>query len=137
MLARSSGTYDTGQAERGEVLRSLDALEGSLTRLGQQLAHVDGELRAIRASYRRLCEVSRLPELPLPPLRRLEALSARERRVALLAAGGHSNLEIASELCVSLETVKSQMRSVLRKLELPSRWQLDRLWSAAGSSLAE
>ena len=50
----------------------------------------------------------------------------RERLVAALAADGRTNAQVAAELHVNLHTVKSQMRSVLRKLEIDSRWQIDR-----------
>jgi len=54
-------------------------------------------------------------------------LTEQERRVATLAAYGHSNLEMAAELHVSVHTVKSQMSSILRKLDLRSRWELEGL----------
>lgn len=108
-----------------QVFRSLDALELSLRRLRQDLARVDSDLREIRQASQRLAQVGRLAgEGHLPPRQRLSPLTARERRVAVLAGGGRTNLEIASELRVSVHTVRSQMRSVLRKLELESRWQL-------------
>jgi DNA-binding NarL/FixJ family response regulator len=108
-----------------QVFRSLDALELSLRRLRQDLARVDSDLREIRQASQRLAQVGRLAgDGHLPPRQRLSPLTARERRVAVLAGGGRTNLEIASELRVSVHTVRSQMRSVLRKLELESRWQL-------------
>jgi DNA-binding NarL/FixJ family response regulator len=51
-------------------------------------------------------------------------LTARERLVAALAADGRTNGQVAHELQVSPQTVKTQMRSILRKLELDSRWQI-------------
>jgi DNA-binding NarL/FixJ family response regulator len=108
-----------------QVFRSLDALELSLRRLRQDLARVDSDLREIRQASQRLAQVGRLAgEGHLPPRQMVSPLTARERRVAVLAGGGRTNLEIASELRVSVHTVRSQMRSVLRKLELESRWQL-------------
>jgi DNA-binding NarL/FixJ family response regulator len=120
-----SRPIDLGPPEPVQVFRSLDALELSLRRLRQDLARVDADLRDARTAYRRLVEAGRLAaEGHLPRVSRLDPLTARERRVALLAGAGRSNLEIAAELRVSVHTVKSQMRSVLRKLELESRWQL-------------
>jgi DNA-binding NarL/FixJ family response regulator len=125
VLVETSVPVDSASAEPVQVFRSLDALELSLRRLRQDLARVDGDLREVRQAYRRLMEAGRLTaEAHLPRLRRLDPLTARERRVALLAAGGRSNVEIAADLGVSVHTIKSQMRSVLRKLELESRWQL-------------
>jgi DNA-binding NarL/FixJ family response regulator len=48
-------------------------------------------------------------------------LSAREREVLGLLAGGSSNLEIASKLYVSAETVKTHVAHLLRKLDVPNR----------------
>lgn len=125
MLVQAARPLDAVASDPVEVFRSLDALELSLRRLRQDLARVDGDLREIRQSVQRLAELGRLAgEGHLPSPQRLSPLTARERRVALLAGGGRSNLEIASELRVSVHTVRSQMRSVLRKLELESRWQL-------------
>lgn len=49
------------------------------------------------------------------------SLSPREREVAECAAAGRSNQEIAAELYLSPETVKSHLRSIFRKLGLRSR----------------
>jgi DNA-binding NarL/FixJ family response regulator len=125
VLVQASGPVDVVVSDPVQVFRSLDALELSLRRLRQDLARVDGDLREIRQAFQHLAELGRLAgEAHLPPPQRLSPLTTRERRVALLAGGGRSNLEIASELRVSVHTVRSQMRSVLRKLELESRWQL-------------
>ncbi len=66
-------------------------------------------------------------ELPrVGPDSRLYSLTHSERLVAALAADGRTNAQVAAELHVTLHTVKSQMRSVLRKLEIDSHWQIDR-----------
>ncbi len=59
---------------------------------------------------------------------RLTGLSPREREVALLAAAGYSNRQIAVALFISLATVKDHMHSILSKTALRSRSQLIAAW---------
>ncbi|HEY1883005.1 MAG TPA: AAA family ATPase [Candidatus Cybelea sp.] len=49
------------------------------------------------------------------------ALSSREREIAVLAARGHSNLEIARSLSISHKTVEKHLGSVYLKLGVTSR----------------
>lgn len=51
----------------------------------------------------------------------LAPLTARECEVLQLAAGGSANADIARQLYVGLETVKSHMRHVLHKLQAKDR----------------
>jgi DNA-binding CsgD family transcriptional regulator len=53
--------------------------------------------------------------------RRHALLTAREREVVHLVAAGATNRAIATELVVSVETVKSHMSSIMRKLGATSR----------------
>jgi DNA-binding CsgD family transcriptional regulator len=48
----------------------------------------------------------------------------------LLVAAGQSNLEIAASLHVSVHTVKTQLKSILRKLGMQSRWQVPDAFAA-------
>ena len=52
-----------------------------------------------------------------------EPLSPQEQRVLRLLAAGRSNPEIAQELVVSVNTVKTQVQSIYRKLNVKSRWE--------------
>ena len=51
-------------------------------------------------------------------------LSPRELEVALLAARGLSNKDVARQLNVAEQTIKQHMNRVLRKLSVPSRYSL-------------
>jgi DNA-binding NarL/FixJ family response regulator len=54
----------------------------------------------------------------------LDQLTQRERQVLRLIARGYSYKDIAKELTISTKTVESHVSSVLRKLQLSSRYQL-------------
>ena len=53
----------------------------------------------------------------------LDRLTDREREVLQALAGGLSDQEIADRLCLSYETVRTHMKSILRKLGVESRLQ--------------
>ncbi|HEX5995339.1 MAG TPA: response regulator transcription factor [Jiangellales bacterium] len=65
-------------------------------------------------------------------LRRLEALTDRERDVALALARGRSNAEIATETFMSVATVKTYVSRLLTKLDLNNRVQIAILVHDAG-----
>jgi DNA-binding NarL/FixJ family response regulator len=53
----------------------------------------------------------------------VQSLTDREREVLLLVAGGRSNQEIASDLGISLDTVKSHVKHIFTKLGVRDRSQ--------------
>ncbi|MHA7808650.1 MAG: helix-turn-helix transcriptional regulator [Marinobacter adhaerens] len=68
---------------------------------------------------------SALESAPLPSSPAdLSALSAREHQVALLAAKGSSNRNIATKLGITERTVKEHMGSIFKKLAVRDRMQL-------------
>jgi DNA-binding CsgD family transcriptional regulator len=73
-------------------------------------------------------EVARTGIRPSAPL----DLTATERRVAQLAAAGHTNREIAERLFISLRTAESTLSRVYRKLGVRSRAELARDFAAHG-----
>ena len=54
------------------------------------------------------------------------ALTARETEVSELLQDGRTNAEIAEELSIGIETVRTHARSIYRKLGVPSRRELAR-----------
>jgi DNA-binding CsgD family transcriptional regulator len=54
----------------------------------------------------------------------MDSLTATERRVADLAAGGLGNRQIAQHLFVTLPTIETHMRHVFQKIGITSRAQL-------------
>jgi DNA-binding NarL/FixJ family response regulator len=62
----------------------------------------------------------------------LEALTPREREVAITVAEGLSNAEIAERLSVSESTVKVHLGHVMAKLAVPNRTKLALLIHDAG-----
>ena len=69
---------------------------------------------------------ARAPELRLQTLAResTESLTAREQEILQLVLQRRTNPEIARALVVEVSTVKSHMRSLLRKLGIQSRRDL-------------
>ncbi len=55
--------------------------------------------------------------------RSVDALTAREREVTALLAQGMTNRQIAEQLVISEDTVKTHVRSIFRKLGVTDRAQ--------------
>jgi LuxR family maltose regulon positive regulatory protein len=75
-------------------------------------------IRKLLAALKQDDAGARLPAKRLP-----EALSGRELEVLQLVASGKSNRRIASELFVSVGTVKTHINNLYRKLDAHSRTQ--------------
>jgi DNA-binding CsgD family transcriptional regulator len=147
---RAAGLVAGG--ERGEELlrEAIDVLSGTDNRLEQARALADlGALlrrgnrrvearnllrRAVDAAHRIGAEVlARRAETELKAtgakprrvlLTGLEALTASERRIAELAAQGHTNAEIAQTLFVTAGTVEGHLTHVFQKLDVNARTEL-------------
>jgi DNA-binding NarL/FixJ family response regulator len=97
--------------------RRLGALQTAL-----QAAH--RELEAARSDYQLLAQATKEASMPSLDVAVALPLTPAEQRVAALAAVGLRDAEIASALCLSVNTIRTHMKSVLRKLNMHSRWQL-------------
>ena len=91
-----------------------------LAREGDQRAAAAAALRARELADR--CGSPRTPALASLTAR--AALTNAEREIALLAAVGHPNREIAAERVISLRTVENTLRRVYMKLGIDRREQL-------------
>jgi DNA-binding CsgD family transcriptional regulator len=90
----------------------------------EPLAHrAETELRATGAKPRRVL------------LTGLEALTASERRIAELAALGHSNSEIAQTLFITIRTVEGHLTHVFQKLDVTTRTALPAALAAPHAAL--
>jgi DNA-binding NarL/FixJ family response regulator len=119
LLWRAEAYVDLGAAMRadGQAVSSREIL-----REGMELAHrcgatpladrAEAELRAAGGRPRRRAGIG------------ADALTASERRVAELAAGGASNKEIAQSLFVTLRTVELHLSNAYGKLQIRSRHEL-------------
>jgi DNA-binding CsgD family transcriptional regulator len=125
---------------------SAGAGAGALAGCLEQGAYVLFDLNALPAE---LLELSRSGSLGsdrtmgrhnahLPsPLQSLLLLTSSERRVLYFLTAGRSAQEIADELVVSLATVRSHIRSVLRKLGVRSQLAAVAVANSRGLVLAE
>jgi DNA-binding NarL/FixJ family response regulator len=80
-------------------------------------------LLAPSVTRRLIAEFSRLGAPRAPSRRRLEQLTERETEVLALVATGRSNAEIAAQLVVAEQTVKTHVGRVLAKLGVRDRAQ--------------
>ena len=63
-------------------------------------------------------------EAYLAKIPKLASLTRKEREVYALILGRLSNRDIATSLYLSLPTIKTHVRSILRKMEVRNRWEL-------------
>ncbi|HEY2638872.1 MAG TPA: response regulator transcription factor, partial [Streptosporangiaceae bacterium] len=109
-----------------------DVLHANLNRWLRPSRQTVGEATAARliAEGRQMpfpavvaCALAVEPE-PAEPLAGRPALTRREAEVAALVARGHTNRDIASQLCVSVRTVEVHVDHILTKLGFHTRTQL-------------
>lgn len=98
----------------GYLTRSVSSSE-LLTYL-RQLARGEPDVTLTLECFRRLSAASTHT--------RLDALTAREREIVELVGQGATNKEIARELSVSINTIKTHVRHILEKLQVARRYEV-------------
>jgi DNA-binding CsgD family transcriptional regulator len=129
--ARAAATRDTellhGVVDRYERIDVLGYAAEAAAELAE-LHRVAGQLRRAAAAQQRAGELAaRAGGLGTPAMARggsVEPLTAREREVALLAAGGFSSKEVGQRLHLSTRTVDTHLARVYRKLGITGRTEL-------------
>ena len=127
LLARGTRTSSladlTGAADIAASLE-LDALEARCVAVGIDCSRAAEDAVAARIMQARLDRLAgRVPVLPVVPSRALPVLTVREREVAILAARGTSNRQIAEDLGLSVRTVEGHLYQVFAKLAVSTRTQ--------------
>jgi DNA-binding CsgD family transcriptional regulator len=113
------------------VAEALDAAREAAAVYGRVGATGDQDLaqrceRRLRGGARRGAGGGRVRR----PAHGLGALTAGERRVAELLAGGATKQHVAAQLFVSFHTVDTHLRAVYAKLGIHTRAELARIWHA-------
>ena len=150
---RACGLVGQGEERLTHLSEAVAVLEASVARLELARALVDLGAELRRSNRRsdarerlerglelaRACGAPPLAELAVKELAAAgarprkdlyadrDALTPSEERVALMAADGLANAEIAQALFVSLKTVEAHLSSAYRKLGIGSRHQLGRV----------
>lgn len=115
MLAAGADGYCLKSIQWQQLLCVIRLLQGGGTYLDPQIAH---GLSSMLKSQPTLSSRDTRPDTA-----KLTILSERERDILQLISEGHSNQEIATELYLSLGTIKSHVRMILNKLSVDDRVQ--------------
>ena len=133
LLTASDETGDLARAVR-EGARAIVRKSEPFDRLLRTIREVAANTEAIPANRRAelLADLTRQEHARHPLLGRFGDLSAREADVLELLVAGHSPAEIAEQQFVSISTVRSQLKSIYRKLGVNSQLAAAALARRAG-----
>jgi LuxR family transcriptional regulator, maltose regulon positive regulatory protein len=115
--AESAGFYQTILDGGPQIGKLISAFQRDVQHTGKSrefLPYVDGLIAGWRGRY----EPKLTPDVK-PSI--AELLSARERSIIELIARGQSNKEVARDLGISPETVKSHVKHIFAKLDVDKR----------------
>lgn len=138
-LARALGELSSGYRAAGDFNRARMLVRKAwhvakscgAQPLCQEFTPGQGDGEAVAAPAGREAEPAREAETLS------ESLSEAEARVALLAARGHTNREIATKLYVTVSTVEQHLTRIYRKLKVKRRRDLPaRLWDLSLPGIA-
>lgn len=120
--AGRGGRLDAARAQvlHGRALSHLGTRQRAIGEL-EAVTEAATELGALRIRALAVREMRALGRRVPPPGRDGQALSPREKQVALLVTDGLSNRQVARLLHVSERTVASHLATILRRLGLTSR----------------
>ena len=116
----------------GALLRAAEAASDAA--IAYNRGGRESSARAAAARSRMLanrCANPRTPSLDRLPAE--EELTRREHEIALLAARGLRNGEIAAQLVLSVRTVENHLQRAYRKLGVHTREELEQLFRSAGT----
>ena len=116
-VARTAAQHGDNASETAPIRANVQAAKRNEI-LERYSAHVERFDAMARDRRRRLGAAPRLAVVEVAPK---SGISARELAVLELIADGMPNVEIATRLLISEETVKSHVRSVLAKLRAHNR----------------
>jgi DNA-binding CsgD family transcriptional regulator len=116
------------------LTRMLDAFEFRVESVHRSVKQAHDELGRIRCDLEAMVRAA--PATSRPGRNAVATLTRQERRIALLAASGLSNSEVAAVINIKTETVRGHMKGVSRKLAIHSRWELAYLLGPDGRSYA-
>jgi DNA-binding CsgD family transcriptional regulator len=128
---RAEAGFVLTPVERADIERSVGIVRGRLTSERFEAAWQAG--RAM--SLDEVAVLAGAVELSEPANAHEVRLSPRERDVALLAARGMTNQQIAATLGMSVRTAETHIGNVFRKLDLSSRRELH-TWAVEHGLLA-
>ncbi|QYG92335.1 hypothetical protein HC251_07700 [Iamia sp. SCSIO 61187] len=132
-LARDDGDALDEAATRfvgtGALLAAAEAsAQAAVAHAGEGMRRKEAAARRRAQELRTRCQGAVTPLLVgLDDTDVAEELTAREREIALIAAGGRTNREIAAALGLSLRTVNSHLNHAYAKLGTSDRAELARL----------
>ncbi|WBT08309.1 LuxR C-terminal-related transcriptional regulator [Corynebacterium sp. SCR221107] len=109
-----AGANKQGRLMNGAEWEQIRSTHSKLRMLANRIEQED-----IRAELEELCDQMVAPVR----VKQTTKLSARELDVLSCVALGHTNVEAAEEMGIGAETVKSYLRSVMRKLGAHTRYE--------------